>query len=108
MSQVDDAERYLELARPPLNGVGELLLSRADAVGNRVLVDAESLGGPARAQVFLEIDAQRRGEARGSVVLRREGAQLGHDELPRLLDIRAGQGRQRHIVVMGHASRAPA
>jgi hypothetical protein len=29
MSQADDAQRHLELARPPLNGMGEMLLSRA-------------------------------------------------------------------------------
>src|SRR5256885_16653722 len=73
LCEPDESQRHLKLTRSVLDRMGELLLGRADAIGDRVLVDAESLCGAPRTEVFIEVDPQCRGEARRSIVVGREG-----------------------------------
>ena len=86
----------------------QLFLSRVDAVADRVLVHSEPLRGAPRAQVLLQIDLERGGQASGPVVVAGQGAELGADELPRPHRVGACQSGERDVLVERHGSLPPA
>ena len=80
----------------------EELLRRPDAVGDRVLVNAQAPRSARRTHVLLEVDTKCGAEANGLVIVSEQLSQLGSDELSGLSHVCTGQSGERHRVILGH------